>query len=44
MHVRTNFDIAGNGGGDDMGGGVGGMSSSDGSPLVYISGENDRMA
>jgi PAS domain S-box-containing protein len=34
-----------NGGGmsDEMGAGVGGMSLQDGSPLVYISGENDRM-
>lgn len=27
-----------------MGGGVGGMNLQDGSPLIYISGENDRLA
>jgi hypothetical protein len=27
-----------------MGGGVAGMNSQDGSPLIHISGENDRMA
>lgn len=42
--IRTNFDVQGNGGNiaDDMGGGMG-MNLQDGSPLVYISGENDRM-
>jgi hypothetical protein len=34
--------MSGNGSGDDMGGAAG--MSQDGSPLIYLSGENDRMA